>query len=184
MLYILKTKPLQITKNTKDVLIIKRPQNQKELYLKLVIYVLINIISVYYTIVYYKSIQSMNSFLLMACAVPIIYTFISATALISEIIGYKITFDKQSGKVTSNSKIICEIKNIEQIELTKRNKEDNFKEWIKYKLIIKTKSSKDIVLATSKTTQVLSKLAIAISTFLQIQLKTEENTSYKITKQY
>ncbi len=130
----------------------------------------------------------MSFFLLLACAAPIIYTFISVSAIITEIIGYRIVFDKQKGQLTLNSKIACSINEITKIYLNKREKKDNFKEWIKYKLLVKTTHSKTIVLAISKKKEVLVKLAKAISIFLEIDLTTnlnlKETTEYTKTRAY
>jgi len=188
MLYLKKQKQLEITKNTSDLLVIEKPKNLNNLYLKLAFFLAIGAASLYYAIVYNQSIQSMSSFLLMASAVPIVYAFISVAGLITEIIGYKIVFDKQTGELTLNSKICCDIRNIRRVILAKREKTDNFKEWIKYKLLVQTIDERTIVLAISKKTEVLLKLANAISTFLEIQLVLsstgKENEKHIISKEY
>jgi len=188
MLYFKKLKPLEITENSSELLVIERPRKLADLYLKLFIYLIVGVASLYYTIEYQKSIQSMSSFLLMACSVPIIFAFISASKLISEIRGWTMVFDKQKGQFVLNSKIVCKLNNINKVAFIKREKNDNYKEWIKYKLFIQTVDDKKIVLAISGKTEVISKLAIAISLFLRIQLtstvKEEETREFKRNRIY
>jgi hypothetical protein len=127
MLYLKKITPLEITKNTGELLVIERPRNLQNLSIKLIIYLIVGLASLYYAFKYYKEIQAMTSFLLMACAVPIIYTVISVSRLITEIKGWKLTFDKHKGLFSIFSKPIIKLEEIKEVVLKQTEKSEGKK---------------------------------------------------------